>query len=88
MSRSKGASQQAKKGAQIAWGGTKSAITKGSRTVSTAWDKGEKAVTQRDAFEAYDALLEEMAMIVAIQHARIVDLESRVTAVESQRGIG
>lgn len=43
------------------------------------------AVTHEKAFAAYDELLDEACSVLAIQHARIVDLEQRVDDLEGRK---
>ena len=78
------ATRKAQDVGRSAWESTKRASKTGTDKVAKALDKGQRSVTQKDAFEEYNALLEELSMIVAIQHARIVDLEARVASLEER----
>lgn len=66
--------------------GVKKAAKAGLDKTAKGLDRAQRTVTQSDAFEAFNAAMAEMTMVVSVQHARISDLERRLAALESQVG--
>jgi hypothetical protein len=71
-----------KKASRLGLKGARTAAKVGLEKTTQAIDVAQETVTQSDAFEAFNDAMEEMTMVVSVQHARIADLERRVAELE------
>src|SRR4051794_25140734 len=73
-----------KTAAQKGGAGAKTAAHKTAAVTAAGVEVVSDTITQAAAFEAFNAALEEMTMVISVQHARLGDLEERVMGLEQR----